>query len=258
MVNTLTLIGLLKPTIAFVFNLKRMLRLLAVPVSVLTAVLAVAYRFPVFSLAETVEVRMSFNAYMLSAIVFFFIFLPVSVMRHTQEILFFGEENPLIGHVFLPKPDKLFFKCVLTCVLLFVLSVVSSVFSMLSFWAVVGYFVALPDQMKLFLLGSLFLPAPFFFVRFILKLPAVVAGRPLGLWTGWRMTERGGIMMMALFAMFLFVPMMIVATAYFVTGKVAGAELFWGTFGVSSAVLFSTVLFSAYCGYLYTYVTSKA
>ena len=257
MINTLTLIALLKPTAAFVFNFKRLSYLLTVPVSILTAVLAAAYFFPVVSLAETVEVRLHINFYTLSAIAFFFIFLPVSVMRRTQELLFFGEASST-ARVFWPEFDRLFLKCVSMCFLLFFFSVVSSVVLMAAFFVLAGYFIGLPDQTDLFLWSGLFLLSPYFCVRFILKLPSIVAGRSLGWWPAWKLTGRIGIMMMALFAMFLFMPTMIVAIAYFFTGKVAGAELFWGTFGVSSAVLFSTVLFSAYCGYLYTYATSKA
>ena len=257
MIDTLTLIALLKPTAAFVFNFKRLSYLLTVPVLILTAVLAGTYFFPVFSLAETVEVRLHINFYTLSAVVFFCIFLPVSVMRRTQELLFFGEDSST-ARVFWPNFDRLFLKCVLTCFLLFVLSVVLSVVLMTAFFIFVGHFIGLPDQTDFFLWSGLFLLSPYFCVRFIFKLPSIVAGRSLGWWPAWKLTGRIGIMMMALFAMFLFMPMLIVATAYFVTGKIAGAELFWGTFGVSTAVLFSTVLFSAYCGYLYTYVTSEA
>ena len=55
--NTLTMLSLLKPTVAFTFDLKRLTALLVFPVSVLTAVTAATYFFPVFSLAETAELR---------------------------------------------------------------------------------------------------------------------------------------------------------------------------------------------------------
>ena len=180
MINTLTLLSLLKPTVIFAFSPKRLAYLLTVPVLALTVVLTLAYFFPVISLAETAEISLSVNFYTLTAVAAAFVFLPVSLLRRTQEMIFFGGDTS--SRVFWPKCDGIFIKCIATGIAAVFFSYVLSLFPLLVLLAVIKHFSAgpLPFGDTLFVFGGAALICPYFGVRFVFKLSAIIAGRPLG------------------------------------------------------------------------------
>lgn len=259
MVNTLTLLSLLKPTFKFVFNVKRLVRLTAFSCFVLTAVLGASYFFPPLSLAETVQIRFDVNFYMLFLLTGSFSYLLMSVMLRTQQIVFFGDESG--GRLFLPKPDKQFCRYIISGIRIFLYSLALSGVFVFLLMVSVQHFLSLPVQSWLVFFAGTVLFCPYFAVRFIFKLPAVAANRNLGWWDAWAMTRRINIVIAVLFAFFMFMPMLVVIALYVGLQAVVSreiAEIFAGTFGVAFSLSVSVVLQAAYCAYLYSSVSTEA
>ena len=70
MINSLTMLSLLKPTMIFVFNLRRMVRLLTVPALILLAASFAVYFYPPFFLAQEVDLKIEVDFYSLFFIAF--------------------------------------------------------------------------------------------------------------------------------------------------------------------------------------------
>ncbi|MBR4126722.1 MAG: hypothetical protein IKR09_04010 [Alphaproteobacteria bacterium] len=259
MVNTLTLLSLLKPTFSFVFDLKRLVFLIAFSWPVLAVVLLASYFYPPLSLAETVQIRFDVNFYMIFLLAGSFSYLLTSVMLRTQQIVFFGDDPE--RRIFFPKPDKRFGRYIAAGIrILLCSSVLSGVFVFL-LMTLIQHFLSLPVQTWLVFLAGTVLFCPYFVVRFIFKLPAVAAGQPLSWWDAWRMSSRINIAVAVLFAFFMFVPMSAVIVFYSGMQAVVGkefAEMFAGSFGVAFSLLISVILQAAYCAYLYSYISSKS
>lgn len=65
MLNVLTTLRLVKPAFLFVLNFKRLLYLMTVPVAAAFLALLAESFYPLFSLAETAELKLVVNFYML-------------------------------------------------------------------------------------------------------------------------------------------------------------------------------------------------
>ena len=259
MINTLTLLSLLKPTCIFLYNRKRLIYLLTIPILVLAAIMILVGFFPPVFLAETVEPSIGVNFYIIFVIAGGGGFLLLSVMLRVQQLVFFAEEKPE-KIFFIPKFSKELWQYTRICFLVAFCALFLSVLATLVVIAVVQHFFPISEWVGiLFLMGTV-LFFPYFFVRFILKIPAVVAGQAIGWQEAWEKTSSINIVLATLFALFWFVSMAVVVGVYMAIYKVLGQEAatwFINSFGLAFIFLFSTVLMSTYCGYLFSVVSSK-
>ncbi|MBO4519651.1 MAG: hypothetical protein J5787_00420 [Alphaproteobacteria bacterium] len=259
MINSITLLSLLKPTFIFLFNRQRLIYLLTIPFSALIAVMILAKFFPLFYLRETVQPIYGINFYMLFLIAGSFSFFLLSVMLRTQQLVFFGDGDPE-KKFFIPKPDaklwRYFFKGLSTAFYSLFLSALLT----LTLLSIAQYLLPLFDMLGyLFMIGTAVL-FPYFFVRFIFRVFATAADQTLGWWEAWRMTRSINIMFAVLSLFFLFLPISVMFCVYHLFQKLFGADftaLFMDTFGVTFVFLIASVLMSAYSGYLYSLIKSK-
>lgn len=257
--NKIGLFALIKPTMAFAFNKDRLIFLMAFPVLVLTGLMTASYFYPLFYLAETVVPEVRVNYYMLFSVVVLGPFCILSVMLKTQLLVFFGEDERQ-SKIFLPKPDKKSAGYFLVSLKIILLSLLISTLIVLTVIAIARQFVALPERIGMYALGASVLISPYFIVRFLFKLPAIAAGQPLGWIESWQMSRQINLVMAVLLSLFFVVPMLLSVNLYvFVRGFLHNEQLtiVLGNFFVMFALLFACILQAAYCGYLYSQVSSK-
>ena len=256
--NTMSLFFLIKPVFIFTFNRERLLYLTTVPFCLLLLFSLLAYRFPIVFLADTAEPGVAVNLYMLVGGVLLFGFTFLSLMLKTQRILFFGETEKK-GRFFIPVPDRSFWLYLFTCVRIFCLALAFSAVVTVLFLLLIRSFGDYSEKKGLiFLFGMVFF-TPYFMSRFVMKLPAQAAGRSLRWFGAWLMVGRLTVMTMAMLAMFFIVPM---GAASFLSMKLSLLHSIVLTFlsnaGMVYSVLLSCVMQSAFCGYEYSVLSSKA
>lgn len=256
--NTLSLFALIKPVFLFTFDRKRLAYLTAIPFCVLAVFSYLASRFPLWSLAETVEPDLQINVYMISASLFVFGYTFLALMHHTQRILFFGD-GERTGRFFVPLPDKklirfLFVFIRIVCFSLFLSSLISIGFVLLC-----RFFKVFPEGNLFIFGGGIIMFAPYFMSRFIMKLSAQAADRMLGWLAAWTMVGRLTVMAMAMMAMFFIAPMALMSFLY---GRLLELNLpvlmVLCNAGMIYSVLLACVLQSAFCGYMYSLLSSRS
>ena len=260
MISVLTTLKLLKPTFLFVFNLKLLRYLLTVPFALSVVVLLTETFYPLFYLAETAEVTLKINFYMLVFISSVFIFLTVSLMLKVQQIVFFGETQEE-KKFFVPIFNKNFFLYVLRIIYIFVNSFFFALIAAIAFVFILRYFFPSMEKINLFVFGATILFLPYFMIRFCMGLPAVVAGDKIHFWDSWKMTRRINSLIALICALFILLPSLIVALLYKVLQSVfENIEFVFLMTNISAflSLLFSCVLLSAYLGYLYSVVSDRA
>lgn len=252
--NVSTTLQLIKPAFLFVLNFKRLLYLTAVPSAAAFAVLLAESFCPLFSLAETAEVKLVINFYMLGFLAVFFLFLLLSLMLHVQQIVFFGESVEK-RKFFIPFPDKSLFVYFTDSFYIFINAVLFSVISIYLLLAVLNYFLPLPQNANLYMMLGIAVFLPYFMIRFCLVLPASAAGKKLRFWNSWKMTRRISPMIALTLALFLFLPLGIAAGLYTLAQNIIENTTvvdFITNFCALLSLLLSSVLFAAYSAYLYS------
>ncbi|MBR1778800.1 MAG: hypothetical protein IJ752_09505 [Alphaproteobacteria bacterium] len=260
MINTLTLLSLIKPAVLFICDLKRLAYLITVPAAALIVVAALVYFYPPFYLAETIQPNVEFNIYILLLIVVFLPFLFASVMLRVQQILFFGEDQEQKRRFFLPKPDKAMRHYIAVCLQVVLYSLFLSALLSLILIVIVNHFLPLSERAGLlFIIGTLVF-CPYFLVRFILKLPAAAADRSLRWWTAWQMTSGINVVVAVVQISFLIFPLIALFSINMMLQRILGNTqfmLFTANFSMIFAALLACILHAAYCGYLFSSLISK-
>ena len=260
MINSLTLLSLLKPTISFVFNLKRIVHLITLPAVILFAVFIVLFFYPPFFLAQEVQPRIDINLYTLFLAFFSFVFVFVSVFLRVQRILFFEDEKNENRLFFWMKLDKFFFRYLFVCFKVGAFSLALSCFICFAIVAVVQKLMPLPESTWLYFIAGVLLLSPYFVIRFILLLPAEAAGRPLGWINSWRMTSRLNITMGLLLVLFSLTALVFSTSLYSMMLDLFGDSRvlsFVGNYFTMFSVLFAGIMQAAYIGYLFPLLDSK-
>ena len=260
MINSLTMLSLLKPTVLFVFNWKRLVRLMIFPVSALMTVVVLAAFYPPVYLAETIQLKAEVNFYMLFLVVCVPSLILLSVMLRVQQILFFGEAEET-NRLFLPKPDKNLFLYAAMCLKVMFVSFLLAI--LISFIAIslLQYILPLPERKEMFFFGGIAICFPYLIIRFVLKLPATAAGRSLKWLDAWQMTSRINIMIAMLSALFLIIPVLLLTIFQTMAKNIFSNEqilLFVSNFSVVCSVVLVCILHAAYCGYLFSLVSEKS
>lgn len=258
MINSVTTFLFIKPTISFAFNFKRLFHLTVVPFAVIFMVLLAESHFPLFYLAQTAELKLEVNFYMLAVAASVFLFLAFSLMLYIQKIVFFGE----------PVEDKKFFVPFLNrsfisyfAQALYILINAFFFGLMLAYLiiSILNYFVPMAEKINLYRLLATGILWPYFMIRFSMCLPAAAADQKIKFWTSWKMTRRISPFMALVYAMFLLFPLTFVAIAYTFLGQVIGnEEIVFFIINLSSllSLFFSCILYSAYTAYLYSGILS--
>ena len=254
MLNVLTTLRLVKPAFLFVLNFKRLLYLMTVPVAAAFLALLAESFYPLFSLAETAELKLVVNFYMLFFLAVILLFLALSLMRHVQQIVFFGESVEK-RKFFMPFPDKSFWIYFSAVFYIFINALFFAAVSAFLLLTVLNYFLPLQQNANLYMLLGIAVFLPYFMIRFSLALPASVAGKKLHFWDSWKMTRRIGPMIALTLALFLLLPLgMAVGLYTLVQNTVDNMTVvyFVTNFCALLSLLFSSVLFAAYSAYLYS------
>ena len=205
MLNTWNLFSLLKPTLSFVLNRKLLVYLTAFPVLILTALSFLTMMYPPAVLAETVRPSLEFNYGIIFLNLFFFTSLFLSLMQHVQQILFFGPKIQKRKY-FLPQPDNALGRYVFVFFQILFVSLFLSAFLSYAVLLVVKRYFPVSEQIHLYaVIGTLFF-MPYFFMRFILKLPATAAKRTMNWGEAWMKSRRISVMVLMFLMMFLFIP----------------------------------------------------
>lgn len=260
MINFLTAMRLVKPTILFILNLKRLKYLMAIPALFTFFVLLTEAFFPLFSLAETAEIKMLVNFYMFFLLSVVFIFLVLSLMQRVQQIIFFGEPDEK-DKIFFPFPNKAFFAYFADVLYIFVTSLFFAAISAYILFFAVNYFLPLPEWKNLFVLLGMVVLLPYFMIRFCLILPASVAEKKLRFWDSWKMTGRISPIIALVSALFLLLPLGMATILYTVFQTIienTALIYFVTNFCAVFSLLFSSVLFAAYVAYLYSLIIEQS
>ena len=260
MINSLTMLSLLKPTVRFVFDFKRLVYLMAVPVLVLMAVVFLAGFYPPVYLAETVRPELKANIYMVALVVCVPVLLLLSVMLRVQQILFFGESEEK-KRFFLPKPDKELFRYAGMCLKMFFFSLFLAVLMSFVTISLLQYVLPLPEHKELIFLGGIAICFPYLIIRFVLKLPAIAAGRSLKWWDAWLMTSKINIMIGILSALFLITPTFLSTLLHEAVKNIFANEqivAFISNFSIICSVVLACILHAAYSGYLFSVTSDKS
>lgn len=256
--TALTTLALAKRAIAFTFDIGRLTRLLVLPCLTVFALLLAESFYPMFSLAETAELRMNVHPSMVVAVVFVLVYLVLSLMLQVQKIVFFGEEEGA-RKCFVPRPDMVLADYYLQavrvgfgamCLAVVVIGVLMAVLAMLE---------PLPAGAPAYAVLGVAALMPYFSIRFSLCLPAGVAGEKMRLRDSWRKTARVGSLIALLYALFLLLPLVGAAVSYRLVLSVTdhyAVIYFAANFLALCALLFSSVLQSAFAAYLYSAVRS--
>lgn len=256
--NTMSLFSLVKPVLLFTFDRKRLAYLTVVPFCLLSALALLVARFPLLTLADTVEPEIDVNIYMLSFAVIFVGFVFLSLMLHTQRILFFGE-GAMKGRFFCPMPDGCFWRYLFVCIRLAGVSLFLSALTSGAVILLLRYFGGFSDKQFFIFLGGTVMFCPYFMARFVMKLSAQAAERPLGWMRAWQMVGRLSIMTMAMMAMFFVVPMSVSAYLYMKMQELhLSALMLLCNGGMLYSFVLACILQSAFCGYMYSILSSQA
>lgn len=247
-----SLFFLLKPTLMFFFDFKRLWRLSAVPVAVVIVMICIERFFPVLSLSDTAEVNVEVDYYALSAFTVLFLALFLDVMFKVQQVIFFSEDGD--EKYFIPKPDKGFFKYLLSFFLLigqsFFLSAVSAVVVAM----VLKMLLNLPPVNAVYVLIGAALLFPYFMIRLSPLMPAAAAGDKIKFLTAWKMTHQSGVLLTFYYGLSAVFPLLIVSLLYPVLFKIMPqSELTMVFFNLLAviAVLFSCMSQAAFMAYSY-------
>lgn len=259
MINFFTAFSLIKPTIVFTFNVKRLVYLLSIPVVISVFLMILEKYYPLFSLALTADLRLQVNYYTLATITIISLFLVFSLMLRTQQIVFFGKqyENK---RFFIPLIDKPFLSYILKFTYIFLFSLTLSAVLGSVFILILNHFVPIPDKKALYILGATLFLLPYFFIRLIFALPAKVAGKDLRLSQAWRMTRKIGPMIAILFAVALSFPLLGVTFLFNLCQNLLGEHAVFAIMmnaGALSSFLFSCIFHSAYCSYMYLTIVQQ-
>ncbi|MGN1079263.1 MAG: hypothetical protein ACI4TE_03725 [Alphaproteobacteria bacterium] len=260
MMNVSTTLPLIKQAFLFVLNFKRLLYLTAVPCAAAFVVLLAEASYPLFSLAETAEVKLIINFYMLGFLVVFFLFFFLSLVRHVQQIVFFGEAVEK-KKFFAPFPDKSFFVYFRSAIYVFINALIFSVISAYLLLTAVNYFLPLPQNSNLYMLLGTAVILPYFMIRFSFVLPASAAGKKLRFWDSWKLTRRISPMIAMALALFLLLPLGIAAGLYTLAQNMienTAVVNFITNFCSLLSLMFSSVLFAAYSAYLYSAASEQS
>ncbi len=259
MSNSVTTFLFIKPTLAFACNVKRLIHLMFVPFTMIFMVLLLESRFPLFYLAQTAEIKMEINLYMLFFIGFSFLFVVFSLMLYVQKIIFFGEDIKT-KKFFVPFFSKDLFHYVLNASYVFINAFFFALILGVFITSVLNYFLPMSSKINLYRVMATGVLFPYFIIRFSLCLPASCAGEKIRFWTSWRMTRRISPFMALIYGMFLLFPLTFVAIVYAFLGSMIGNESFV-FFIVNLASLlslfFSCVLYASYSAYLYTGILTE-
>ena len=194
------------------------------PMTVLTFVVLLSLIYPPFYLAETAQIsfRPDYRIIGFDIVAFSFVFS--SLIFHTQQILFFGEEAQK-GKFFIPRIDKKFGKFILTALRILLVSIVASAVFVYLFFRIIAHFFPVPGNLDFYLFAGTVLFTPYFLIRFVLKLPATVAGIAMPLRESWGKMRRIGIPALMFFLMFLFIPTVLFSGISALLQKTAGVTL---------------------------------
>lgn len=257
MINSITLLQLLKPTFLFTFDLKRLGRMLAVPAAVISVLLLAESFYPLFFLAETAEIRLAVNFYMLGAFAVVILFFAMSLMLRTQQIIFFGDS---VEKIFLPPVNKTLFGYFIRICHIFIHSLFLAAIVAYALLFVIKHFMPLPDKANFFALIGAAALLPYFMVRFCVILPAGVAGKKLRFRDAWKMTRRIGSLTALNFALFLLFPFGVSIVLYtFVRNIIENVAVisFFMNFCALFSLMIASVLQSAYSAYLYSTLSDQ-
>ena len=184
----------------------------------------------------------------------------MSVMLRVQEVLFFGEEHGRDGRFFLPKVNKASGRYVAVGIQIVLFSLIISAALAFVLLVVINHFLPLGERAGLFFAFGTLVLCPYFLVRFILKLPAAAADRPLRWWKAWRMTTRIHVVIALVQVVFLVVPLMVFLFIDMMLQNIFANTpfiLFLMNYSVVLAVLFASILHAAYSGYLFSLLSSQ-
>lgn len=254
MIDISTTLRLVKPTFLFVLNFKRLFYLMAVPAAAAFFVLLAEAFYPLFSLAETAELNLVVNFYMLGLLAVVFPFLALSLIRRVQQIVFFGEADEK-EKFFVPFSGKPFFIYLADAFYVFINALIFAALFAYVLLAALNYFLPLPEKMNLYWLVGAAVFLPYFMIRFCLVLPASVAGKKLRFWDSWKMTRRISPMIALNLALFLLAPLGIAMGLYTLAQNMVenmAVVYFVTNFCALLSLLLSSVLFAAYSAYLYS------
>lgn len=243
----------MKRALAFTFNIRRLTRLMTVPcLSVFVLLLAESF-FPMFSLAETAELRMDAHPSMIVVVVFVLAYLLLSLMLRVQKSVFFGEDDKA-RKLFVPRPDMALADYYLQVVRVGVGALCLATVVVCILTAVLAVLQPLPRGAAAYAALGVAALTPYFSIRFSLCLPAGAAGEKMKLRDSWRKTRRAGSLIALLHALFLLLPLIgavafyrlvLMVTDYYVV------TYFVANFSALCSLLFSSILQSAFAAYLY-------
>lgn len=247
-----SLFFLLKPTFLFFFDFKRLWRLSAVPMAVVVFLIFMERFFPILSLSDTVEVNVEIDYYALGVFAVFFMALFLDVMLKVQQVIFFSEESG--EKFFIPKPDKPFFKYLLSFFLLagqsfFLAAVTAVVIAM-----VLKMLLNLPPVNAVYVLAGVLLLFPYFMIRLSPLMPAAAAADKIKFMTAWNMTRQSGVLLTFYYGLSAIFPLLAASALYPVLFKVMPHSeitlVFFNLLAVI-AVLFSCMSQAAFMAYSY-------
>ncbi len=252
MINSFTLLRLLKPSFSFVLNFQRLGRLMAVPAVIVFAAMLMESYYPLFFLAETAELKLAVNFYMLGFFFILILFLAISLMRRTQQIIFFGDD---LKKIFVPSVNRSLLKYFVDICYIFINSLFLSVIVAYLLLFIMKLFMPLPDKANVYALLGAGLLMPYFMIRFCLILPASVAEKNIRFWEAWKMSRRISSITALNFALFLLTPFLFFMILCMFARNMLGDSMivsFLMNFSAILSLMISSVLQAAYSAYLYS------
>lgn len=247
-----SLFFLLKPTFLFFFDFKRLWRLSAVPMAAVVCLILIERYFPILSLSDTVEVNVDVNFVALGFFAVLFAALFLAVMLKVQQVIFFSEDGD--EKFFIPKPDKMFFKYLLSFLLLVGQSFFLAAVSAVAVAMVLKVLLSLPPVNAAYVLAGVVLLFPYFMIRLSLLMPSAAAGDKIKFLTAWKMTRQSGVLLTFYYGLSAVFPLLLVSLLYPVLFKILPQTeptmVFFNLLAVV-AILFSCMSQAAFMAYSY-------